>query len=320
MKAFIGSLENGYAQPIRDGFAFLGSAGVVNRTQRVCIKPNLTFPTFRKGVMTNPEALESLIVYLKDHTDRIVIVESDSGGYNPFSMDEVFGRTGITQLAKRYGVRVVNMTHEPSRAIVCEAGIRKLRVPVPTLLLDETDLFITLPVPKIHMNTTVSIAIKNQWGLIQEPSLRLKLHPYFKHVVHAVNRALPRALAVVDGKYGLTRTGPLRGDVVDLNWLLVSDNVFFTDLVVTTLMGLNPWSISYLRYILTREGVTGLGQGVLNMSLDSYKSERFYLEREWTDYPGLVAFRSRLLAYLAYESPLAKPLHWLLYRFREPFY
>jgi hypothetical protein len=34
----------------------------------------------------------------------------------------------------------------------------------------------------------------------------------------------------------------------------------------------------------------------------------------------VLTFNSRFLAYVGYESPLAKPLHWLLYLFREPFY
>jgi len=41
---------------------------------------------------------------------------------------------------------------------------------------------------------------------------------------------------------------------------------------------------------------------------------------EWADYPGYLAYHSRWLSWLGYESCLARPLHWLLYRFREPFY
>ncbi len=41
-----------------------------------------------------------------------------------------------------------------------------LRVPRPRLLADETDLFISMPVPKVHVNTVLSGAIKNQWGVI----------------------------------------------------------------------------------------------------------------------------------------------------------
>jgi uncharacterized protein (DUF362 family) len=286
----------------------------------VCIKPNLTFPHFREGVMTNPEALEALVVFLKSHTDHITICESDSGGYNRFSMDQVFQATGIADMARRYGVRVVNMSYQPSRVVPVRAGLRTLNVPLPTLLLDETDLFITIPVPKVHLNTVVSVAIKNQWGVIQDPTLRLKLHPYFKQVIYQVNKSMPRSYAFVDAKYALTRSGPLRGDAIEWNWAMITNSIFYADLIVTHLMGLDWRRIGYLRYIFRREGMHSLDEVVFNTDYTGFKKDPLYLRREWTDYPGLLTFNSRLLAYIGYESLLARPLHWLLYRFREPFF
>lgn len=305
---------------LRKGFTFLGRSGEIHSGSRIAIKPNLTFPVFRKGVMTNPEILEALILYFKNYTDNITVCESDSGGYNRFSMDEVFSRTGISEFSKRHGIRIVNMSYSPSRRIGVNTRWRTLQVPLPAFLLDETDIFVTIPVPKVHCNTVVSLAMKNQWGVIQQPELRLKLHPYFKEVIHGINKALPRPLAIVDGKYGLNRSGPLRGDVVDLNWILVSDNIFATDLVVSEIMGFDWQRIPYLSYAFKREGVCSLKDIAFNTDLRDYKTAEFHMEREWTDYPGVMTFNSRFLAYLGYESLLAKPLHWLLYRFREPFY
>jgi uncharacterized protein (DUF362 family) len=319
-KAFIGSLTHGYGDILQAGFEFCGGTNVIGSGDRVCIKPNLTFPHFRKGVMTTPEAVEALIVFLKCYTDKITICESDSGGYNRFSMDEVFRATGIAEMARRYGVRVVNMSYEPSRNISVRAGLRKLSVPLPTLLLEGTDLFITVPVPKVHMNTVVSIAVKNQWGVIQEPATRLKLHPYFKEVIYQVNKSMPRSFAFVDAKYALTRSGPLRGDAVEWNWAMVTNSIFYADLIVTALMGLSVDRIPYLAYIFRKEEIRSLDEVTFNSDVAGFRRAALHLRREWTDYPGLLTFNSRLLAYIGYESALAKPLHWLLYRFREPFF
>ena len=320
-KVFITSLERGYGDAIAEAFRWVTLHTDIKPSDRIAIKPNLTFPSFRKGVMTNPQALEALIQFLKKYTDRITICESDSGGYNRFSMDEVFRATGIEEMARRYGVRIVNLSHEPSRPIDVPGGRKNISVPLPTVILDETDLFITMPVPKIHMNTGVSLSLKNQWGVIQEPSLRLKLHPYFNEVIYAVNKALPRTVSIVDGKFGLDRSGPLKGDAVPLNWILMSDNVFAADFVSCSLMGIDPFRIPHLRYALAREQITDWSQIELNCDLAPFRAPKeFHLKREWTDYPGLLAFNSRFLAYVGYESILARPLHWLLYRFREPFY
>lgn len=319
-KLYIEKLGDDYLPSIQRALDWVGLPAHLSAGTRVAIKPNLTFPEFRRGVMTKPEAVEALVMYLKNFTERITICESDSGGYNRFSMDEVFARTGIADFAKRYGVGVVNMSHLPSRSIPVPAWGRTLPVPLPSLLLEETDIFISMPVPKVHSNTIVSLALKNQWGVIQEPALRLKLHPYFKEVIYHVNKALPRSYAIVDGRYGLTRNGPLRGDVLELNWLFACDNLFVTDFVVTQLMGLDYRRIPYLRWIFRKEGIGSLDGLAFNQPLDPFVSTSFFLDREWTDYPGVLTFNSRLLAYIGYESLLARPLHWLLYRFRKPFY
>jgi uncharacterized protein (DUF362 family) len=319
-RIFMQSLDRGYLAALRAGFEWTGFAREIRPGTRIAIKPNLTFPVFRRGVMTNPEALEAVILYLKDYTSHITICESDSGGYNPFSMSEVFARTGIDDFARRHGVRVVNLSGMPSRDIRVQAGLRRLRVPLPTMLLDETDIFITMPVPKVHANAIVSLSMKNQWGVIQQPSQRLKLHPYFKEVIYAVNRALPRSFAVFDGKFGLNRNGPMRGDAVELNWLLLSDNFFVSDALVAGLLGFDWHEVPHLRYALKKESISSISNIECNTDYRAFQKDPFILRREWTDYPGLITFHSRLMAYLGYESPLAKPLHWLLYKFREPFY
>jgi uncharacterized protein (DUF362 family) len=319
-RIYIGHLGEDYLSVVREAFTWLGLESRLMHGGKVCIKPNLTFPTFRAGVMTNPKALEAVVVCLKDYTNNITICESDGGGYNRFPMDEVFVRTGISEFAKEYDIAVVNMSHVPSRAISVRCGFRRMTVPLPTFLVDESDLFITMPVPKVHCNAVVSVALKNQWGVIQDPSQRLKLHPYFAEVIYAINKALPRTIAVVDGKYGLTRNGPMRGKAVELNWILAGDNVFCVDRVVTELMGINYRDVPYLNRILTAERMDSLADVEFNADFRQFGKERFFLKREWTDYPGVLTFNSRFLAYVGYESVAARPLHWLLYKFREPFY
>lgn len=318
-KIFIESLSSGYDTAISKGFEFLSDSLKISPSDRICIKPNLTFPTFRKGVMTNPKAIESVVKYLKDFTSHITICESDSGGYNRFSMDEVFRVTGIHDISSRYGVSIVNMSHAPSRSIEVKKGGGSLTVPLPKLIVEESDVFITMPVPKVHANAIVSLAIKNQWGIIQEPSLRLRLHPYFKEVIYGISKALPRTMVIADGMYGLTRNGPMLGDAVNLNWLLLADDIFCADYAMAELMGVQINDIPYLQYIFKKENLDPSSLEY-NGELDKFKTEQFFLKRKWTDYPGVLTFNSRFLAYIGYESFLAKPLHWLLYKFREPFY
>lgn len=276
---------------------------------------------FRRGVMTNPECLEAVVIALKDYTNRIIVGEADSGGYNPFSIDEVFVKTGIKRLEERYGIQVLNMSHLPHHCVESSYKGPRLTIPLPVLLLDGTDLFMTVPVPKIHMNTQVSLAVKNQWGCIPTPSMRLKLHPFFAKVVFEINKHIRAAIAVVDGKWGLNRSGPMCGDCVELNWLLIADNIYAAEVACCQLMQIDLRRVRYLQYLEKRERILPrLSDMEFNQDWRTFVKDKFYLKRKWTDYPGLFAFRSPLLAYLAYYSPLANLLHKILYLFREPFY
>jgi uncharacterized protein (DUF362 family) len=287
---------------------------------RVFLKPNLTYPTFRPGVMTSLDHLRAVTTGLIARGYRVVIGEADSGGYNRFSMDEVFRGMGIYELAKETGAEVVNLSFTEPEWVEMRAGWRKLRVPFPKLLLHEIDAFITLPVPKIHMNTLVSMSIKNQWGCIQEPNERLKLHPYFAEVMYEFNSRLPRAYSLIDGRYGLNRTGPMLGDVIDFNFMLGSNDLVAADRVCCRIMQIEEERVSYLRYFQSRGWWSDYSAIQINDDPAKFQKVPFYLVRKWTDYPGLICFNNAFLAWLGYHSPLAGFAHWLLYLFREPFY
>src|SRR5207302_10393928 len=99
------------------------------------------------------ECLRAVTTCLIERGHRVIIGEADSGGYNRFSMDEVMKGMGIYELARETGAEIVNLSFTEPEWLDVRGGWRRLRVPVPRLLLREIDAFITLPVPKIHMNT-----------------------------------------------------------------------------------------------------------------------------------------------------------------------
>ena len=317
---YIERIEGNYLSRIQEGFDFIDLNGKIKSGDTVFIKPNLTFPHYRKGVMTSPECVEKIIIALKDYSVRIIVGESDSGGYNRFSMDKVFEKTGLKDIAAKYGVELENLSGLPAKNIQFEYESKGFVVPLPRLLLEEVQLFITVPVPKIHMHTKVSMSIKNQWGCIQEPGLRLKLHPYFKKVILEVNKAIRASVSIIDGRYGLNRSGPMEGDVEELDWLMVSDNILTADLACCRLMGIEPDKVPYLHFYRKNHGQQFAEAINCNQDLAPFTDKTFYLRRKWTDYPGNFAFRSPFLAYLAYHSPLSEIMHKFLYLFRDEFY
>ncbi len=318
---FLKHLEgSNYGPVIEETLEHIGFFKTVPAGGRVFLKPNLTFPEFRPGVMTSLDCLRAVTLCLLKHGYKVIIGEADSGGYNRFSIDEVFKGMGIDQLAAETGAELVNVSFTEPEWLEVRAGWRRLRVPMPRLMLSEIDAFITLPVPKIHMNTQVSMSIKNQWGCIQEPAVRLKLHPYFAEVMYEFNSRLAHAYSIIDGRYGLNRTGPMLGDVVDMNFVLGSNDLVAADRVCCRIMQIDEARVKYLQYFRSRGWWSKYEDIHLNDDIARYQKERFYLVRKWTDYPGLICFNNAFLAWLGYHSPLAGFAHWLLYLFREPFY
>jgi uncharacterized protein (DUF362 family) len=322
-RVFIDRLQpdaKNYLDLIGRGLADIRFGEHVSSSTRVFIKPNLTFPHYEPGVMTSPDAVQAAILAIRDYTPHVSLGDADSGGYNRFNMDEVYEKTGVKRFADENGARVVNLSSLPRRNVALQCGSKTIEVDLPRLLLDEVDVFITMPVPKIHMNSGVSLTYKNQWGCIPEPQDRLRLHPYFTKVVIALNEVLNTRFAIVDGRFGLNRSGPMRGDVVDLNWVLVGDDIGAAARVLCRLMQVELARIPHLKYAEKLGLVPPMSQIDVNQDVKPFIQDKFYLKRQWTDLPGYLAFKNRYLAHLAYFSRLADPLHRLLYRFREPFY
>lgn len=310
-----------YLPRIREGLAFIDFWSCLPSRPRLFIKPNLTFPVYQPGVMTSIEAIEAAILALKDRAGSIAIGDSNSGGYNPFSMGSVYAATGISEFAVRHDVKVVNVSDLPRTDLQFRAGGATRHLPMPQLLLRDIDALITMPVPKIHMNTGVSLTFKNQWGCIPDPNDRLRLHPYFAETVTAVNRAVHARFAIIDGRYGLNRTGPMRGDVERLNWICVTNSIGAGARIACELMGVKVERIRHLRYAQRHGLLPSAADVQLNVpSLAPFVGPQFYLRRAWTDYPGLLAFHHPALAHIAYFSRWSAALHRLLYLVRKPFY
>jgi uncharacterized protein (DUF362 family) len=314
------NLQEGYPKTIETGLEEVGFFTRVPAGAPVLLKPNLTFPVYRPGVMTSYECLKATVTLLVRRGYPVIIGEADSGGYNRFSIDEVFRGMGIDKLAQETGARITNLSFTEPEWLDIRVGLRRLKVPVPRLLLHDIGAFITLPVPKVHLNTRVSMSIKNQWGCIQEPAERLKLHPYFAEVMYELNSRLPHAHSIIDGRYGLTRSGPMLGDPIELNWLLVSNDLVAADRVCCRLMQIDELEVGFLRHFRKRGWWSEFSEIRLRPDWEQFRKEKFYLHRKWTDLPGLACFNSAFLAWLGYRSPLAGFAHWLLYLFREPFY
>lgn len=288
-----------------------------NKSGAVFIKPNLTYPVYRKGVTTRKEFVESLVAALRQVNSRTKIyIGEGEGGYNSFSMSDGMRTMGYYEMESYYpNVEVVNLSKLPRRRIELRAHGQPYYLDLPTLFFDEIDFSITCPLPKVHCMTQITLALKNQWGCIPDV-LRLRNHYVFDEIICQVCETLKFRYAFLDGKYGLDHNGPMMGDPVEVNWFVASDSLGAFDMIVSEMMGFNWATVGHLKmaakygYLPKREDIEVRGD------IDSLKRQ-FALRRTLWNYPALCAFHSSRLTHLVYLSRWARPLHDVMYTFRK---
>jgi uncharacterized protein (DUF362 family) len=171
---------------ILESLTWIGWDAIVKPGATIFIKPNLTYPYYKPGVTTSPEFMKAIVSILSTQSTNVIIGESD-GGYNSWKAEEAFQGHQLYEIAEKHSAKVVNLSKLKSEYIETRVGSKKVKVELPSLLLHEIDVFITVPVPKLHCMTGVSLGFKNQWGCIPN-TMRLRNHPEFNKKIVAINK------------------------------------------------------------------------------------------------------------------------------------
>jgi uncharacterized protein (DUF362 family) len=297
---------------VREALEGSGIAAEIKAATRIALKPNLTFPTPKMAVTTPPEVLRALVQVLRERTDRISIVESD-GGYGAWTAEDAFNGHGLRSLESDFGAKLVNLCKEPSRRVPISRDEGSPSIPLPVCLLEETDLLISMPVPKIHCMTGLTLAFKNQWGCIPD-NMRLRAHHMFNKAIVEINRLL-KPMVLSDGTYFLDRSGPMEGDPVKMGLIIGASNPGVFDRYVSELMGF-PWrEVSHLKYAAECGDLPSrLEDMEFNAPPEAFRKRAFHLKRTMRNWIALSGFHSRTITWLGYESWFGKHvLHGILY-------
>ena len=317
MRVYVGRVgNNDISGAIRSALQWIHWETLVPLGSHVFIKPNLTWVSHLPGVTTSPAFLEALVEVVRERTRKITIGESD-GGYNSFKANDAFRGHGLDQLSSRYGVKLINLSNLPAEERTGFVAGRDVKVRLPRLLLEDIEVFLTAPVPKIHASTRVSLGLKNQWGCIPD-AMRLREHSEFDRKIALVNRLLKPKVAVFDGLYFLDRTGPLVGEPVRMNLVVASDDVGAGSMACCEIMGIDPFSVKH-HVIARQEGMfpSSLKEVALNMDISVLCTRRFRLKRTPMNWVAFAAFRSRFLTKVIYDSRVADWAHVILYKVRH---
>lgn len=225
---------------------------------RTFIKPNLvaldeSFPMPLFGVVTTTRLVHDMVILLKEHgVESITIGEGSAYGKNfGVPTGRVFEALGYGGLAKRYGVRLMDLHQEPF--VEKDFGDFRLEVSEPAL---SADFFINMPVMKTHSQAVLSLGLKNLKGCISMRS-RKRCHSPDKgldrHLARLVDNLTPD-LTVIDGIYGLEKGPFYTGTAVRMNALVASSDPLSADLTGAAVAGFNPMEVSHIRLCAERYG------------------------------------------------------------------
>ena len=307
-----------YVQTLKASMEWLEVPKLLSDVNGIFIKPNFTFPEFRAGVTTTKSMVHAAIEVFTDLHDNVVVGESD-GGYGTFNAEQAFINFDLYDVCRKHKAALVNLCKVPS--VECRLNTHRGQhsINLPEFLIKDNFVTVTLPVPKVHCHTGISLSYKNQWGCIPD-MMRLRKHHIFDEVIGPINHLLKVKLSIIDGTYGLTGNGPIQDGVsVETNWIIASCNCGAADRVATQLMGLRLEDYSHYRHIMAQEHIPELDEIENNADLRSFMSRktRFYLNRNIWNYLAKTTWYSPALTYLIYESKLGQILHRLMYCFRD---
>lgn len=224
----------------------------------VSLKVNLGWDMFMPGAVSAPWVLEGVIETIKDYTGKIYLVESSQVLVD---VERALRQTGLDKVCAKYGVEWVNMSKGGFKRVRMDLNAVLKEVDLPEILLRTS--VITIPLMKTHGRTTITGAVKNQWGCLRE--LRHNYHPVLDQALADVNSLVRVKFAVMDGTVGLEGNGPKSGHPKVADLVLASGDLVALDNVAARVMGFDPAGITHLNYCAER------GLGVNDASLIEVK-------------------------------------------------
>jgi len=230
-----------------------GLEGKIEKGARVLIKPNLVYgASYETGTTTNPIVLRTLIELIRPITENIAVIESNFGTVPiPESAMPIFREVGEVfklpdyQALEKLGVRLIDLGKEKQDWLSLTPNKILDRVKIPVSLYEEATL-VNIPVLKSHGITTVTLGIKNLYGLIPTPPVRNRLHDTISSVLSDLAELFSSIFTVIDGSVGMEGPVSCLGAPVESDLMIASDDIVAADSVATRVMGYDPETVGHI--------------------------------------------------------------------------
>lgn len=289
-------------EKVREVMELADYQSFIPRGEPVALKPNLGWDILIPGAVSAPWVVEGVIQVLKGYASEIYVVESDQVVVN---VENAVRKTRILDICKKHNVPWVNMSKGQFVRSKDDSRLVLKHIHIPEILT-RTHL-VTLPLMKTHNKSTLTGAIKNQWGCLE--TLRHNFHPVLSEALVDLNKLLKPKFAVMDATIGLEGNGPKSGFPKEMGLVLASGDLVALDATAAQLMGFDPRQIEHL--ILCEKYGIGTAEQiqVVGESLSDHQTK--FLTAKHNAVSGLeVIFRSSFMRKLIFDTPIFNLMTW----------
>ena len=243
--------------------AYGGMQTFVPKGANVVVKPNIcvAYHTYEYAATTNPWLVGALVkLSFEAGASRVHVFDFPFGG----SAQEAYVKSGIDEQVRAAGGEMMPMPEFKyvSTKLPNAVDLKKTMAFKDAL---DADLLIDVPIAKHHGSARLTLGMKNLMGLVLN---RGAIHNNLGQRIADLASLFRPRLTVVDAIRMLMRHGPSGGnleDVQKMDTIIVSPDIVAADSYATTLFGLQPFDIEYIK------AASKMGLG--NSDLQSLKIE-----------------------------------------------
>ena len=208
---------------------------------KVLLKPNLLISSdSSKAITTHPLIVKAVAeICMKSGASKVTIGDSPAMG----STRKVAEKTGVLSAAEEACAEIGDFTE--STQVSAPDGFMHRNFTIAKEVID-ADIIINLPKFKTHALMTLTLSVKNLYGLfVGKQKMRWHLqsgrdYDYFARLLVELAYTVKPSLSIIDAIVAMEGNGPSSGTPRNLGFIAASEDMLCLDSVCTEIAGVKP--------------------------------------------------------------------------------
>lgn len=259
-KTFVGTATDyrgNLSELIEDGLKEIGWSQKNVRKKSVLLKPSLVDTIHgAEHIHTHPFVVQAAAeTFRRWGAHEVFVAEGPAHHSDTWYLVE---KTGMEQVLRDEKLEFVDLNHGEVFARNNQLGFTNLKTLMLPECLKRADLVVSLAKMKTHHWAGVTASMKNLFGLMPGiaygwPKNVLHHHGISQSILD-INATVRPHLGIIDGIIGMQGDGPIAGEPIHSNMILMGENLTALDATAARIMDFDPEDLPYLRVASGRLG------------------------------------------------------------------